>query len=50
MGGELVTEPTRGPGDEPRTQPWVYAMAAIVLLGLVLLFVVMHLAGAVPSH
>ncbi len=45
-----VDAPAPRPSDEPRTQPWVYVAAIVILVGLVLLFVAMHLAGAVPSH
>lgn len=45
-----VGQPAPSPSDEPRTQPWVYVVAIMIVVGLVLLFVAMHLAGAVPSH
>jgi hypothetical protein len=45
-----MTEPQRSPRDEPKTQPWVYVVAAVIVLGLLGLFVAMHLAGAIPSH
>jgi hypothetical protein len=42
--------PGQEQSDEPHTQPWVYAAAVVILLGLVLLFVAMHLGGTVPTH
>lgn len=49
-GGGLVAEPDRASSEEARTRPWVYVAGVAIVLGLVALFVFMHLAGAVPSH
>lgn len=38
-------------GDDERTAPWVYPAAVVIVLGLIVLFLGLHLAGGgIPTH